>query len=104
MNESVNDVKRAGAINVDIKNGSDDYLKSVAEGNGKSFEENITRLEALARQLERGDLSLEESLERYKEGVALIGYCQRGLERAAKEIEILMDGLNHERETTGQDK
>ncbi len=75
--------------------------KTELGGNGKSFEENIARLEALTRQLERGDLSLEEALERYKEGVSLIGYCQRSLERAAKEIEILTDGLNNERESSG---
>ena len=71
------------------------------EEKDKSFEENIARLEALVRQLEHGDLGLEDALERYKEGIALIGSCQRGLERAAKEIEILTEGLNNERESSG---
>jgi len=70
-------------------------------GNGKAFEENLARLETLTRQLERGDLSLEDALECYKEGVALIGYCQRSLDRAAKEIEILTEGLGDERGSSG---
>ena len=57
--------------------------------NGKSFEENMARLETLVRQLERGELSLEKALECYKEGVALIGFCQHSLDRAAKEVESL---------------
>ena len=57
--------------------------------NGKSFEENMARLEVLVRQLERGELSLETALECYKEGVVLVGFCQQSLERTAKEVEIL---------------
>ena len=66
---------------------------SPAAGNGKSFEENIARLETLVRQLERGELSLEDALACYKEGVALIGYCQQSLEYAAKEVELLTEGI-----------
>ena len=61
--------------------------------NGKSFEENLTRLELLVRQLERGELSLETALECYKEGVSLVGFCQHGLERVAKEVEVLTKSL-----------
>ena len=63
-------------------------------GNGKTFEENMARLEILVRQLERGELSLEDALVCYQEGVALVGYCQKSLERTAKEVEILTEGLN----------
>lgn len=65
-----------------------------ASGNGKSFEENMARLETLVRQLERGDLSLEDALKCYQEGVALVGYCQRSLERTAGEVEILTEAIN----------
>ena len=60
-------------------------------GNGKTFEENMTRLEALVRSLERGELSLEDAITCYKEGVALVGYCQQSLERAAREVENLLE-------------
>ena len=69
--------------------------------NGKSFEDNMARLETLVRQLERGELKLEEALACYQEGVALIGYCQRSLSRTAKEIEILTEGLGNERKLSG---
>lgn|GEM_PF-1679053 len=62
-------------------------------GNDKPFEENMARLEALVRQLERGELTLEEALACYQEGVALVGYCQQSLERTAKAVEILTEGL-----------
>jgi len=62
-------------------------------GNGKSFEENMARLETLVRQLERGELSLEDALACYQEGVALIGFCQSSLDRTAKEVEILTESL-----------
>ncbi|MEA4891803.1 MAG: exodeoxyribonuclease VII small subunit [Peptococcaceae bacterium] len=54
-----------------------------------SFEENLARLETLVRQLERGELGLEESLARYQEGVGLIRQCQKSLDRAAEQMKIL---------------
>ena len=68
--------------------------KADDEQSGKTFEENITRLETLVRQLERGELSLEDALLCYKEGVALVSLCQERLERTASEVEILTEGMN----------
>ncbi|MCL2165981.1 MAG: exodeoxyribonuclease VII small subunit [Clostridiales bacterium] len=65
-----------------------------AEVAEKSFEENMTRLETLVRQLERGELSLENALLCYQEGVALVGHCQKSLDRIAKEVEILTEGMH----------
>ena len=64
--------------------------------NEKSFEENMARLELLVRQLERGELSLEDALVCYQEGVALVGLCQGSLVRAAKEVEILTEKMRGE--------
>jgi exodeoxyribonuclease VII small subunit len=66
-----------------------DEDERVVGGNGKSFEENLARIESLVRQLERGDLSLEESLACYQEGVTLVAYCHKNLDQAAKAIELL---------------
>ena len=63
-------------------------------GHGKSFEENMARLEMLVSQLERGELSLEDALKCYQEGVALVGYCQKSLERTAAEVEVLTERMN----------
>ena len=60
----------------------------------KSFEENMARLEELVRQLERGELSLEDALTCYQEGVALVSICQGSLDRAAKDVEILTLSMN----------
>jgi exodeoxyribonuclease VII small subunit len=64
-----------------------------AAGNGKSFEENMARLEKLVRQLEQGELGLEDALKCYQEGVALVGYCQQSIERTAKEVEVLTESM-----------
>jgi exodeoxyribonuclease VII small subunit len=65
----------------------------VPAGNGKPFEENMARLESLVRQLEQGELSLENALKCYQEGVALVGYCQQSIERTAAEVEILTESM-----------
>jgi len=69
------------------------FEENAGSDNGKSFEENMARLEQLVRQLERGELSLEDALVCYQEGVRLVGFCQKSLERTTKEVEILTDSL-----------
>ena len=69
-------------------------------GTEASFEENMARLEELVRQLERGELSLENALNCYQEGVNLVGLCQSSLDRAAKEVEILTETLKKDNPST----
>lgn len=59
------------------------------KGSGASFEEGIQRLELLVRQLERGELTLEQSLACFEEGIGLVKQCQGQLERTAEKIQIL---------------
>ena len=54
-----------------------------------SFEEALAELEALVDQLERGDLSLQDSLRSFERGVALTAICQRALSEAEQRVEIL---------------
>jgi len=54
------------------------------------FEEALKKLENIVEQLEGGDLSLEESLAKYGEGIKHIRLCQKKLEAAKKKIEILV--------------
>lgn len=54
------------------------------------FEECLQRLEVVVREIERGDLSLEDSLKLFEEGVVLSGSCQKELEAAEKKVEILL--------------
>ena len=62
----------------------------------KSFEEALSKLERITKELEEGDLSLEESLKYFDEGVKLAEYCNGKLNDAQKKVEILLkknDGL-----------
>jgi exodeoxyribonuclease VII small subunit len=47
-----------------------------------SFEQRLDELETLVGQLESGDLSLDQMLERYEHGMALVASCQRQLAEA----------------------
>lgn len=54
------------------------------------FEECLQRLEVIVKEMERGDLPLEQSLKLFEEGVALSASCRKELEEAENRIEILL--------------
>jgi exodeoxyribonuclease VII small subunit len=54
------------------------------------FEECLQRLEIIVKEMERGDLPLEQSLKLFEEGVSLSGSCQKELEEAEGKVEILL--------------
>jgi exodeoxyribonuclease VII small subunit len=54
-----------------------------------SFEQSLKRLEEIVHLLEEGDLGLNESLERYEEGVKLLRQSYDLLQRAERRIELL---------------
>jgi exodeoxyribonuclease VII small subunit len=54
-----------------------------------SFEQALTVLEQIVRDLEEGRLGLAESLARYEEGVKLLRQCHGLLEQAERRIELL---------------
>jgi len=56
----------------------------------KSFEDAMKRLEEIVQMLENGDLTLEESLEIFEEGMNLIRFCTNKLEEAEKRVTILV--------------
>ena len=58
----------------------------------KKFEEALTRLEEIVRKLECGDLSLDESLKAFEEGIRLSGFCSRKLDEAERKVEVLTKG------------
>ena len=53
------------------------------------FEQNIATLEHLVKQMESGQMTLEDSLKAYEDGVTLIKNCQNELEKAKQKIQIL---------------
>ena len=56
----------------------------------KTFEAALGELEMIVNQLEEGDLSLEESLKLFEEGVKLSRECQQRLAQAERRIEVLL--------------
>jgi len=54
------------------------------------FEESLSVLERIVRQLESGDLPLERALELFEEGVVLARQCQSQLEDAERKVELLL--------------
>ena len=55
-----------------------------------SFEEALKRLEKIADELEKENVSLDVSLKNYEEGMKLISVCNKKLEEAKKKVDILM--------------
>jgi len=54
------------------------------------FEEALKKLEKIVGDLEDGNISLDESLEKYEEGIRLSKMCAKKLEVARKKVEILL--------------
>lgn len=55
------------------------------------FEEALSKLEALVSTMEAGDLSLEQSLKAFEEGVKLTRECQSQLAEAEQRVHKLME-------------
>ena len=58
--------------------------------NKTDFENNLARLEQIVRKLESGNAPLDESIELYEEGIALVKKCNSALENAEKRIKLLV--------------
>jgi len=56
------------------------------------FEEAIGRLEQIVKELEDGDLPLEESLRLFEEGIRLTRACTVRLDEAQRRIDLLTRG------------
>ena len=56
------------------------------------FEEKLTQLESVVEKLERGELSLEESVRLFEEGVKLSEACKGELEKAEGRVQVLVEG------------
>ena len=54
------------------------------------FEQQLASLEGLVESLESGELSLEESLKSFEQGIKLARDCQAALKNAEQKVEVLM--------------
>ena len=56
-----------------------------------TFEAAMEKLQATVKRIESGELSLEDSLKHFEEGVRLTRLCQERLSAAERRVEILMN-------------
>lgn len=56
-----------------------------------SFEEAMAALEQIVNRLEQGELGLDQSLQLFEQGVALVRYCSRQLDEAERKIQLLLE-------------
>ena len=70
-----------------------------AQGTEESYDAIVGRLERVVGELESGQLSLEQSIEKFAEGVRLARDASRKLDEAERRVELLVRGPGGEDET-----
>lgn len=60
----------------------------------QSFEEAVIELENILTRLENGNLSLDDSLTEFSNGVELYKYCYELLNKVEGEVKIILDKSN----------
>ena len=55
------------------------------------FEQSLAELESLVTQMEKGDMTLEQSLEAFENGIRLTRECQQRLEKAEQRVQVLIE-------------
>jgi len=55
-----------------------------------TFESAMKRLETIVQDLERGDLSLDEALKKFQEGMKISKFCSDKLDESEKKVSILL--------------
>lgn len=61
------------------------------QSDNKTFEEKMNELEAIVNQLEQGNVSLEESMDKFKVGIQLSEQLQDTLTKAEHTMAKIMD-------------
>ena len=55
----------------------------------KSFEDSLKEIENIVEELEKGDISLEESIDLYKKGMMTLKECNQKIDKVEKELQVL---------------
>ncbi|ORU90056.1 MAG: exodeoxyribonuclease VII small subunit [Cycloclasticus sp. symbiont of Poecilosclerida sp. M] len=63
----------------------------MAKNKKLDLEASLQSLEALISRMEDGDLTLQDSLKKFEEGIKLIQTCQKALTEAEQKVEILLE-------------
>ena len=88
-----------------LKQVQNDFLTSIKETpkqvrgdtkevNMNSFEENLAKLEQLTSDIKRSDISLEDALKDFEEGIKLASGMEKQLDEIEGKIQILMNEPN----------
>ena len=62
----------------------------------QSFEQSITRLDEIVRQLEQGNVPLEDALKLFQEGTALVDTCGKLLDKAEQKVAVMQENMQGE--------
>lgn len=62
----------------------------------KDLETLLVNLEQTVQELEEGELSLDDSIKKFEEGVKIYKDCKTQLSKAEKKIKVLTDSLKEE--------
>ena len=57
----------------------------------QTFESAMKRLESIVHELESGDLTLDEAMKKFQEGVKLSKLCSNKLDETEKKVSILLE-------------
>jgi len=71
---------------------------SATESKTPDFEKMIRELESLVSTLEKGELSLEDSLKTFEKGIQLTQSCQSALQDAEQRVQILLNSKDKDGE------
>ncbi|MGP0173426.1 exodeoxyribonuclease VII small subunit [Pseudomonas sp. NCHU5208] len=63
----------------------------MARKKAPDFEHSLAELQALVERLESGELSLEDSLTAFEQGIGLTRECQAALAQAEQKVQILLE-------------
>jgi exodeoxyribonuclease VII small subunit len=77
-----------------MKKGSEDLKASASQNDNDSpvsFEQSLESLEGIVRELERGQLSLEDSLKQFSQATNHLRFCYSALENAQRRVALLKD-------------
>ena len=73
----------------EIKNGSTKL--TTGDVSKLTFEQAIKELTGIVGKIEQGDIALQDSIQQYEKGMALIKHCRKILQEAEKRIEKIAE-------------
>ncbi|MDI3486276.1 MAG: exodeoxyribonuclease small subunit [Methanolobus sp.] len=84
--------RKSSEENTDVgKSQISDLMSNSADSENLGFEESLEELESLVEKLERGQMTLDESLGLFERGMKLARICNQKLSKAERKIEILIE-------------